>query len=251
MDELIIQILSIPITRALVRVKANRVTLAADLANVHAGAWAEVTVKLDAPEPDLDRQVRAQKKVTDDLLRRIADRADRTRRSQGRQRSAPAFARSAASSSASSSWLVRLGAGRGAGGVAAAVPPAGGVAVGEPPGARLNIEIERSTGIRVGVVAEQPLLDQLERSSFDGLRRFGCWVRFAARVEQLNKQFGSLILPTVVPAVVAPAALGACSVPSGVTEVLGATSALASAEKKPRSAGWMPLVMEAPRNFDC
>ncbi len=53
-----IEIIPIPVAHALTRVKANRATLAADLANVPAGAWAEVTVKLDAPEPDLDRQVR-------------------------------------------------------------------------------------------------------------------------------------------------------------------------------------------------
>jgi exonuclease SbcD len=73
MDELIIQILSIPTTRALVRVKANRATLAADLANVPAGAWAEVTVKLDAPEPDLDRQVREAAAGRFEVLKVLAD----------------------------------------------------------------------------------------------------------------------------------------------------------------------------------
>ncbi len=53
-----IETLAVPISRALVRVKASRATLAADLANVPAGAWAEVTVKMEAPEVDLDRQVR-------------------------------------------------------------------------------------------------------------------------------------------------------------------------------------------------
>ena len=53
-----VTVLPIPLTRQLIRVKATRATLAADLENVPAGAWAEVTVKLDAPEPDLDRQVR-------------------------------------------------------------------------------------------------------------------------------------------------------------------------------------------------
>ncbi len=48
----------IPLARQLIRVKAARATLAADLDSVPAGAWVEVTVKLDAPEPDLDRQVR-------------------------------------------------------------------------------------------------------------------------------------------------------------------------------------------------
>ena len=58
MHELIIQILPIPTTLRLIRVTANRTTLAADLQSVPAGGWAEITVKLDAPEPDLDRQVR-------------------------------------------------------------------------------------------------------------------------------------------------------------------------------------------------
>jgi exonuclease SbcD len=53
-----IQTLPIPATRQLIRATANRATLAADLQNVPAGSWAEITVKLDAPEPDLDRQVR-------------------------------------------------------------------------------------------------------------------------------------------------------------------------------------------------
>lgn len=50
--------LPVPVIHALVRITARRATLTADLANVPAGAWAEVTVKLDSPEPDLDRQVR-------------------------------------------------------------------------------------------------------------------------------------------------------------------------------------------------
>lgn len=53
-----IEILPVPQTRALVRPVVNRATLEAELAKVPAGAWAEVTMKLDAPEADLDRQVR-------------------------------------------------------------------------------------------------------------------------------------------------------------------------------------------------
>jgi len=64
---------AVPITRALVRVKVNRATLAADLANVPAGAWAEVTVKLDAPEPDLDRQVREAAATRFETLKVLAD----------------------------------------------------------------------------------------------------------------------------------------------------------------------------------
>jgi hypothetical protein len=54
-------------------VKANRASLAADLANVPAGAWAEVTVKLDAPEPDLDRQVREAAAGRFEVLKVLAD----------------------------------------------------------------------------------------------------------------------------------------------------------------------------------
>ncbi|MDI1310553.1 exonuclease SbcCD subunit D C-terminal domain-containing protein, partial [Prosthecobacter sp.] len=53
-----IQTLPVPVTRLLTRVSVSRATLAADLVNVPAASWAEVTVKLDAPEADLDRQIR-------------------------------------------------------------------------------------------------------------------------------------------------------------------------------------------------
>ncbi len=68
-----IQTLPIPITRQLIRVKVARATLAADLENVPAGAWAEVTVKLDAPEPDLDRQVREAAAGRFEVLKVLAD----------------------------------------------------------------------------------------------------------------------------------------------------------------------------------
>ncbi len=68
-----VQTLPIPTTRQLIRVKAARATLAADLANVPAGAWAEVTVKLDAPEPDLDRQVRDAAAGRFEVLKVLAD----------------------------------------------------------------------------------------------------------------------------------------------------------------------------------
>jgi hypothetical protein len=54
-------------------VKANRASLTADLAEVPAGAWAEVTVKLDAPEPDLDRQVREAAAGRFEVLKVLAD----------------------------------------------------------------------------------------------------------------------------------------------------------------------------------
>ena len=68
-----VKTLPIPVTRALVRLKANRASLTADLANVPAGAWAEVTVKLDAPEPDLDRQVREAVAGRFEVLKVLAD----------------------------------------------------------------------------------------------------------------------------------------------------------------------------------
>jgi exonuclease SbcD len=68
-----IETLCMPVTRVLTRVKANRATLAADLAHVPAAAWAEVTVKLDAPEPDLDRQVREAAVGRFEILKVLAD----------------------------------------------------------------------------------------------------------------------------------------------------------------------------------
>lgn len=63
----------IPLARQLIRVKAARATLAADLDSVPAGAWVEVTVKLDAPEPDLDRQVREAAASRFEVLKVLAD----------------------------------------------------------------------------------------------------------------------------------------------------------------------------------
>jgi exonuclease SbcD len=68
-----VETLTIPVTRHLIRVKAARATLAADLDNVPAGSWAEVTVKLDAPEPDLDRQVRESAAGRFEALKVLAD----------------------------------------------------------------------------------------------------------------------------------------------------------------------------------
>lgn len=68
-----VTVLPIPLTRHLIRVKAARATLAADLENVPAGAWAEVTVKLDAPEPDLERQVREAAAGRFEVLKVLAD----------------------------------------------------------------------------------------------------------------------------------------------------------------------------------
>jgi exonuclease SbcD len=68
-----VQILPIPATRQLIRATVNRATLAADLQTVPAGSWAEITVKLDAPEPDLDRQVREAASGRFDVLKVLAD----------------------------------------------------------------------------------------------------------------------------------------------------------------------------------
>jgi exonuclease SbcD len=53
-----IEVVAVPVSRSLVRVKAGRASLGADLERVPAGAWAEVSVKLEGPEADLDRLVR-------------------------------------------------------------------------------------------------------------------------------------------------------------------------------------------------
>ena len=68
-----VETLTIPVTRHLIRVKAARATLTTDLDNVPAGSWAEVTVKLDAPEPDLDRQVREAAAGRFEALKVLAD----------------------------------------------------------------------------------------------------------------------------------------------------------------------------------
>ncbi len=68
-----IETLAIPTTRQLIRATVNRATLAADLQTVPAGSWAEITVKLNAPEPDLDRQVREATAGRFDVLKVLAD----------------------------------------------------------------------------------------------------------------------------------------------------------------------------------
>lgn len=68
-----IEMLPVPVTRLLTRVSVNRATLAADLANVPAASWAEITVKLDAPEPDLDRQIREAAAGRFEALKVLAD----------------------------------------------------------------------------------------------------------------------------------------------------------------------------------
>jgi exonuclease SbcD len=68
-----IETLPIPVTRLLTRVSVSRATLAADLFNIPAASWAEVTVKLDAPEADLDRQIREAAAGRFEVLKVLAD----------------------------------------------------------------------------------------------------------------------------------------------------------------------------------
>jgi exonuclease SbcD len=68
-----IETLAIPTTRQLIRATVDRATLAADLQTVPAGSWSEITVKLDTPEPDLDRQVREAAAGRFDVLKVLAD----------------------------------------------------------------------------------------------------------------------------------------------------------------------------------
>ena len=71
-----IELIPVPATRVLTRVSVSRATLAADLANVPAASWAEITVKLDVPEPDLDRQVREAAAGRFEALKVLADLPD-------------------------------------------------------------------------------------------------------------------------------------------------------------------------------
>jgi exonuclease SbcD len=68
-----LSLLPIPTSRRLIRSTVSRATLAADLENVPAGSWAEITVKLEAPEPDLDRQVREAAAGRFEVLKVLAD----------------------------------------------------------------------------------------------------------------------------------------------------------------------------------
>jgi exonuclease SbcD len=68
-----IQTLEVPTSVRLIRATVNRATLATELQTVPAGSWAEITVKLDAPEPDLDRQVREAAAGRFEVLKVLAD----------------------------------------------------------------------------------------------------------------------------------------------------------------------------------
>ena len=68
-----IESLAVPTTRQLTRATVNRATLAAELETVPAGSWAEITVKLDVPEPDLDRHVREAAVGRFEVLKVLAD----------------------------------------------------------------------------------------------------------------------------------------------------------------------------------
>lgn len=64
---------TVPVSRQLIRATVSRATLAADLQTVPAGSLAEITVKLDAPEPDLDRHVREAATTRFDVLKVLAN----------------------------------------------------------------------------------------------------------------------------------------------------------------------------------
>lgn len=68
-----IEAVALPVSRVLTRVKASRATLAEDLAAVPAESWAEVSVQLDAPEADLDRQVREASAGRFEVLKVLAE----------------------------------------------------------------------------------------------------------------------------------------------------------------------------------
>lgn len=68
-----LELLPIPSRQSLVRTKTARDTLEADLRKLPEACWAEVTVKLDAPEPDLDRQVREAAAGRFEVLKVLAD----------------------------------------------------------------------------------------------------------------------------------------------------------------------------------
>ncbi len=68
-----IQTLPISTFRQLFRATVNRATLTTDLQAVPVGSWAEITVKLDTPEPDLDRQVREAAAGRFEVLKVLAD----------------------------------------------------------------------------------------------------------------------------------------------------------------------------------
>lgn len=68
-----VQMCEIPAHRQLIRTTVSRATLAADLEKVPNQSWVEVTVRLDAPEPDLDRQVREAAAGRFEVLKVLAD----------------------------------------------------------------------------------------------------------------------------------------------------------------------------------
>lgn len=68
-----LELLPIPSRQSLVRTKTTRETLTEDLRKLPEACWAEVTVELDAPEPDLDRQVREAAAGRFEVLKVLAD----------------------------------------------------------------------------------------------------------------------------------------------------------------------------------
>jgi exonuclease SbcD len=98
-----VTVLPIPLTHSAHPRQGARATLAADLENVPAGAWAEVTVKLDAPEPDLDRQVREAAAGRFEVLKVLADLPISETARPGKPKPPPSTTSSPATSSANSS----------------------------------------------------------------------------------------------------------------------------------------------------
>jgi len=68
-----IRTLPIPISRLLVRPSADLAELEETLAKVPSGAWAEVTVKMEQPEADLERQVRTLAAERFEVLKVLAE----------------------------------------------------------------------------------------------------------------------------------------------------------------------------------
>ncbi len=71
-DGMQLALLPIPSSRRLTRITVDRSTLHADLQNIPVGSWAEVTVPLTTPEPDLDRLVRDAAEGRFDVLKVLA-----------------------------------------------------------------------------------------------------------------------------------------------------------------------------------
>ena len=68
-----IEILPAPVTRKLVRRQTSLARLEEDLVAIPSGCWAEISVKLEAPEPGRDRIVREQANGRFDVLKVLTE----------------------------------------------------------------------------------------------------------------------------------------------------------------------------------